>query len=183
MDAAPDAGRFDEESESWVSSHVDRWQDLPFDIPDTTYPAWSVEGRPRLAAIDHDDTAVFYATNRGVSRCLIGDEARTEIVGGVSPHTFDTIQMGYTQLFLMEKRAVIVAGEVVRFWAQHPDRPAVPNEQGKVRAFLPQTDRSKWLHLGVSHPLKFGVGHACNLSARTGEPIVVAIRLTEHTWH
>lgn len=120
--------------------------------------------------VDHDETARLHATNRGFTRAYTGPDPTFEELA-------HTVQMGYTNLDHLEKIAVVVDGELLRFW------PARSTVQGFDVVVPPAGDQA-FLRLGVSHPVRFAVDQAVNLSARMpGLPLLLVRRLSSAPWH
>ncbi|KQP26710.1 hypothetical protein [Aeromicrobium sp. Leaf272] len=144
----------------------------PVEVPTCTHPpdAEIGAGRVDLFGIDHDDVARFHRTSRGLTHAYTAGRPHD---GAVLRH----VPMGYTQLYDHEKVAVVLDGRVLRLWAA----------RGTVQAFdlvVPPSSGQDLLVLGASHPVRYAVGEACNLSARLpGVPVMVARRLAEHGWH
>ena len=130
-----------------------------------------------------NETALFFATTRGVSRCLEGAELSAHF-DDPGP-TLATIPAGYTQLYTLEKRAVVACGTVVRYWSEAPWRErftSIPRHHG-TQAFFADRRDEKSLRVTLMWPLRFAMQQAEQLSLRTGDPIVVACIVAEQTWH
>ncbi len=127
---------------------------------------------PPLFDVGHDATALFYATNSGVTPCLLRDDDEFR---AAQRH----IPMGYTDLFLYEKRAVVDGGTLVRLWPQR----RTDGDVGDFRVVLPRQGTDRELLLGVPNPLRAAVRTAEDLSGRLKAPVVVARLVSRWGWH
>lgn len=127
--------------------------------------------QPGVLSLDHDQTLTFAATNWGVSTCL---------PFGASDDAYDIglvygIQTGYTNLSLMEKRAVVHRGRLLRLW------PGVL-ATGDMGLLLPPI-RHGHLRLDANDRLWHALHQALELSVRTDSPILLASGLDSCSWH
>jgi hypothetical protein len=132
-----------------------------------------LEGEPAAFDAGHDETARLYATNMGVT---------PSILGGFDPGLpAAAIPMGYTNLSLFEKRAVIADGSLVRIWSQQYE----PQRALRRAGFYAITEGARVpLVLGLYPSIPHAVRQAEVLSSRmNGSPVIVARLLTEITWH
>lgn len=134
---------------------------------------WLVDA-PSVFDVEHDETARLYATNRGVTPSILGD---------IDPgKPWETIPMGYTTLMLLEKRAVVADGALVRLW---PRRYGATDEFriDSFDAVMAGVGASR-LGVGLGHPLGSAIETAKALSQKmNGEPIVVTRTLSNINWH
>ena len=140
-------------------------------VPSAVDPGWP-DG-PGLFDVAHDATARFYATNRGVTPCFLDAEEPADLQRHVP--------MGYTNLDLFEKRAVVADGVLVRLWPRRFD--ATPSGPYHFHLVVPGDGEHEMLVLGASHPVPYPILQAENLSARLGVPVLVARRLSSRAWH
>ncbi len=132
-----------------------------------------LEGAPAAFDTGHDETARLYATNMGIT---------PSILGGFDPDLpAAAIPMGYTNLSLFEKRAVVVGGSLVRIWSQRYE----PQRDLRRVGFYAITEGAgSPLVLGLYPAIPHAVRQAEVLSSRmNGSPVIVARLLTEIGWH
>lgn len=133
-----------------------------------------LDGEPSVFDTQHHETARFYETNSGVSPSILG-KFDPDLPG-------QSIPMGYTNLYLFEKRAVIADGKLVRLWRQrwHP----APELREEVCSAITEGTVFSHLRVGLDFSIGHAVGQAEVLSARmNGAPVVVARMLTATGWH
>jgi hypothetical protein len=124
--------------------------------------------------VHHNETGRLYATNSGISPTILG-----EFDPKMPSHS---IPMGYTNLYLLEKRAVIAEGRLIRLWPQRYKPDHTHLEDG-CRA-ITEGDSSKHLSLGLSSSINHAVHQAKTLSSRmNGAPVIVTKTLTDQFWH
>lgn len=136
------------------------------------YSDW-LEGEPAAFDTGHDETARLYATNTGIT---------PSILGGFDPGLpAAAIPMGYTNLSLFEKRAVIADGNLVRIWSQRYE----PQRDLSRDGFYAITEGARVpLVLGLYPSIPHAVRQAEVLSSRmNGSPVIVARLLSEIGWH
>jgi len=128
------------------------------EVPDT---------EPLPFALDHDDTRLLLGTNSSLSRCLPAQSSKDR---------FDTwnMPMGYTQLYLYEKRAVALAGDLLRLW---------PARYLRGCHLIVPTGGSGHLQLGAATPYRFAVSQAITLSRLTAGPVLLVAEVSQQTWH
>lgn len=133
-----------------------------------------LDGEPAAFDTHHDETARLYVTNGGVS---------ASILGGFHPDQPGTsIPMGYTNLDLFEKRAVITDGQLVRVWRNRYSSSARA-DQAPFFA-ITQGRRSGFLRLGLYPTIYHAIGQAQTLSDRmNGDPVIVVRLLKSVGWH
>ncbi|MEH3032453.1 MAG: hypothetical protein PGN07_00055 [Aeromicrobium erythreum] len=120
--------------------------------------------------LDHDATARLHATNRGFTRAYTGPDPDLSTL-------MQHVPMGYTNLDHLEKVAVVLDGELLRFW------PARTRTQA-FDVVVPPQGELRFMRLGVSHPVRYAVDQGVNLSARLrGLPLLVVRRLSSTSWH
>lgn len=124
-----------------------------------------------MLSLDHDQTLTFAATNWGVSTCLPFGTAGNAWEIGMAHH----IPMGYTRLDLMEKRAVMHRGRLLRLWPKVLSRDA-------AALLLPPLDRGH-LQLEARSMLWHGLRQGLDLSSRTDWPVVLAYPIDGCDWH
>lgn len=90
------------------------------------------------------------------------------------------VPMGYTELFVHEKRGVVVDGEPQRIW---PARFAPIASNGPFHLIVPSQGEFSHLDLGGSHPFWAAISQAVNLSARLSQPVLVTRQLESRGWH
>lgn len=132
-----------------------------------------LEGEPAAFDTGHDETARLYATNMGVT---------PSILGGFDPGLpAAAIPMGYTNLSLFEKRAIIADGNLVRIWSQRYE----PQRDLSRAGFYAVTEGARVpLLLGLYPSIPHAVRQAEVLSSRmNGSPVIVARLLSEIGWH
>lgn len=164
-----------------VQDDDDAWAADPPVAIDHVFPSpfsdgWLSEA-PSAFDTRHDRTARLITTTRGVSPIIEQD------------FTFDdltrSVPMGYTDLSVVEKRAVISDGRVVRLW------PASFEPEGDVRdwtLFIPDDGqdprRNSPVVVGTGTVLWHGLDLGCRLSRLMGgRPMVLARTLASHYWH
>lgn len=133
---------------------------------------WLADSEAALS-VDHDDTRIVLVTNRSVTPTLTGefshDVAAREIL------------MGYTDLSVCEKRAVVVDGMPLRVWAK---RRSAANAQPVARLALIREDSGTPLGISLPQYPWHGMQQALRLSAlMPGRPVLVVGVLESHFWH
>jgi hypothetical protein len=155
------------------------WQAGSLPLTDARLPGcidgsdW-LEGEPAAFDTGHDETARLYATNMGVTPSILG--------GLDAGFPAAAIPMGYTNLSLFEKRAVIADGNLVRIWSQRYE----PQLQLSEAGFYAISEGSARvpLFLGLYPSIPHAVRQAEVLSSRmNGSPVIVARLLSEIGWH
>ncbi|MET4581544.1 hypothetical protein ABIE21_001034 [Conyzicola nivalis] len=137
------------------------------------YSDWLADA-PSAFDTEHSETARLYETNNGVSPTILGGFHRDQ--------PSESIPMGYTNLQLLEKRAVIFEGALVRLWRSRY-KPSIAIEKAGFDA-VTEGDRSKHLRLGLDQSIGHAVGQAETLSARmNGAPVIVTRLLSSTFWH
>ncbi|MET1087884.1 MAG: hypothetical protein ABWY04_12325 [Arthrobacter sp.] len=132
-----------------------------------------LEGEPAAFDTGHDETARLYATNMGVT---------PSILGGFDPSLpAAAIPMGYTNLSLFEKRAIIADGNLARIWSQRYE----PQRELSTAGFYAITEGAGVpLVLGLYPSIPHAVRQAEVLSSRmNGSPVIVARLLSKIGWH
>jgi hypothetical protein len=133
-----------------------------------------LEGAPSAFDAEHSETARLYETNNGIS---------PTILGAFHPdQPGKSIPMGYTNLQLLEKRAVIFEGKLVRLWSSRYQ----PTHGTNPSSFDAVTEGDTWKHLrlGLDWSIGHAVGQAETLSARmNGAPVIVTRLLSSTFWH
>jgi hypothetical protein len=122
--------------------------------------------------VTHDETSLIYATNHGFTCTVLGVEVRKD--GDIA------VPMGYTNLYTLEKRAVVAAGGVVmRIWPA-----AYPSPGNRAwRLILPQTAEQKFRNVDAAPGIGAGMYDAVNLSVRLDSPVLLARQVDERYWH
>jgi hypothetical protein len=160
-------------------THADSWSAPdPVRIDLTVRPAISasdpwLRGAPSVFDTGHDATGRFAMTNGGVTPTILGEVTDDQLA--------TSIPMGYTDLSVNEKRAVVTDGRVVRLWA------AAFEAQVDVNWFLLTADEDGGpvvMGAGVG----IGPGHPLALASRVsrlmgGRAVVVGRSLERHFWH
>lgn len=127
--------------------------------------------QPSVLSLDHDQTLTFAATNWGVSTCLpFGAAGDAYDIGSAY-----NIPMGYSSLVLMEKRAVVHRGRLLRLW------PGILATED-MYLLLPPIRRGH-LMLEADDYLWHALRQALDLSARTDSPILLASTIDRCDWH
>jgi hypothetical protein len=142
-------------------------------LPGCIYGSDWLEGEPAAFDPGHDETARLYATNMGVTPSILGDfDPRSPAAA---------IPMGYTNLSLYEKRAIIADGRLVRIWSQRYE----PQRELSRAGFYAITEGARVpLVLGLYPSIPHAVRQAEVLSSRmNGSPVIVARLLSEIGWH
>ncbi|WP_130507780.1 hypothetical protein [Krasilnikovia cinnamomea] len=122
--------------------------------------------------VTHDETSLIYATNWGFTCTMRGVE---------EPWGHDiAVPMGHTQLYTLEKRAVVAAGgAVMRIWpAAHPS-----DRNQAWRLIVPQTAEQRFRNQEAAPGIEAGVNDAVSLAARLGSPVLLARQVYERYWH
>lgn len=154
---------------------------VPDTVPDCAYPS-SADAGPPLFDVAHDAVARFYATSWGHTACLLDD---ADVAAFDHPAR---IPMGYTNLYLREKRAVVRAGEVLRVWPRRFDR-ARPGPYGEPSAdeeYVLTVGEVSWRprsDLGPEPTMALALRAAVALSARGGVSVLVSRTLSRQSWH
>lgn len=137
------------------------------------YGDWLADA-PSAFDTEHSDTARLFETNSGISPTILG-EFHPDQPG-------KSIPVGYTNLQLLEKRAVIFEGALVRLWGSRY-RPSVPIDAAGFDA-VTEGDTRSHLRLGLDQSIGHAVGQAETLSARmNGAPVIVTRLLNSIFWH
>ena len=137
------------------------------------YSDWLADA-PSAFDVEHAETARLYETNSGISPTILGGFHRDQ--------PGKSIPMGYTNLQLLEKRAVIFEGALVRLWSSRY-KPSVPIDAAGFDA-VTEGDTWKHLRLGLDQSIGHAVGQAETLSARMdGAPVIVTRLLSSVGWH
>lgn len=96
--------------------------------------------------------------------------------------------MGYTDLYLREKRAVVRAGEVLRVWPRRFDRTR-PGPYGEPRAdeeYVLTVGEAPWrprADLGPEPTMALALRTAMALPGRAGVSVLVSRTLSRQSWH
>jgi hypothetical protein len=113
-------------------------------LPTCIYYSDRLAEAPSAFDTERAETARLFETNRGIS---------PKILGGFHPdQPGKSIPVGYTNLQLMEKRAVIFEGALVRLWSSRY-RPSVPMDAAGFDA-VTEGDRWNHLRLGLAQRVK-----------------------------
>lgn len=151
---------------------------VPGAVPDCAYPS-SADAGPPLFDTTHDDVARFYATAYGHTACLFDDGDVAALPG--------RIPMGYANLYLREKRAVVHAGDVLRVWPRRYERAAAAaGGDGTEEEYVLTVGEAAWRprgDLGPEPTLALALRAAVRLSARGGTSVLVSRTLRTQTWH
>jgi len=161
-----------QEQTSWYRDRVEPFSQSLLSPVDG---AW-LSDAPSPFDLDHETTARLIETNRGVSPCILGELEWRRI--------YDHVPMGYTQLFILEKRAVIAGGDLLRLWPSKHES-VKDFTQDKYRAIIADEDpEATHLSLGVSNPLWAAVKAGVRISHRmSGAPVLLTKILSEVSWH
>jgi hypothetical protein len=164
---------------------------LPDDIRDDD--AWHVDPLPEVVAthvrnalpepdrfpdlialfdVAHEETARFYGTARGFTDCFTDEQHASELP--------PEIPMGYTNLDLYEKAAVVDHGALVRAWRP---RYARGIDSRSYTLVVPGDTAHNELALGSGWPLRHAINNAKDLSERLEVPVLVARLLRSQAWH
>lgn len=154
---------------------------VPDVVADCAYPS-SADAGPPLFDVAHDDVARFYATNHGHTACLFDD---ADVARFDDPAR---IPMGYTNLYLREKRAVVRAGEVLRVWPRRFDRVrhggyGTPSADEQFALTVGEATWRPRSDLGPEPTMALALRAAVTLSARGGVSVLVSRTLDEQSWH
>lgn len=146
-----------------------------------TSASWLTSG-PGAFDIDHDATARLIETNGGISACTFDDFNYIKLA--------DSVPMGYSNLYVLEKRAVVVAGRVQRIWPRKFDiqESVTYGPRGLGDVFRAIVAVRSWgcrhLRLGLGAVLWRAIGEAVTLSEQmNGAAILVTRVLQEEYWH
>lgn len=150
----------------------DAWVGDPIAVPVVEHrrlgpPEW-LAGHPSPFATDHDDALLLVTTNRGFSDCGTSEDFTDRAL-------FDHVPMGYTSLGIVEKRAVVAAGEVVRLW---PGRKTT--EYGVTTVDADGTPLSAGRTTLLWHALQLAVRWSALLGDR---PLLVTTTVETRAWH
>ena len=148
---------------------------VPDTVPDGAYPS-SADAGPPLFDATHDDVARFYATSWGHTACLFDD---ADVAAFADPAR---IPVGYTNLDLREKRAVVHAGEVLRVWPRRFERERPAGDEEYVLNVGQATWRTR-PDLGREPTMALALRAAVGLSARGGVSVLVSRTLSTQAWH
>lgn len=149
---------------------------VPDAVPDCAWPSSADAGPPPFATA-HDDVARFYATSRGHTACLFEDD---DVAAFADPAR---IPMGYTSLYLREKRAVVRGGQVLRVWPRRFER---ERSAGVDEEFALTVGEATWRprpDLGPEPTMALALRAAVRLSARGGVSVLVSRTLSRRDWH
>ncbi|MDT9591540.1 hypothetical protein RDV89_00575 [Nocardioides zeae] len=139
----------------------------PLQLPRLGREDWLAD-RPSAFATDHDDLRLVVTTNRGYSRC--GTEADFD-----DRALLAHVPMGYTDLSVLEKRAVVASGRVVRLWPGPRAQAYALTTAGADGRPLPgPTAGLLW------HALQSAVRWSALLGAR---PLLVTTTRSTRAWH
>ncbi|PKI92101.1 hypothetical protein CW368_04490 [Actinomycetales bacterium SN12] len=162
-----------------VSNDV-AWAPTPAVIVEHVLPSpitdWLADA-PAAFDTAHESTARLVVTNRGVSPTILHDFTFGDLTRSVP--------MGYTDLGVVEKRAVISGGRVVRIWP--PAFEPAEDEHGWT-LFIPDDEapagRGSPLSIATSSVLWHGLDLGCRLSRLMGgRPALLVRNLESHYWH
>ncbi|BEL06092.1 hypothetical protein Q0Z83_042830 [Actinoplanes sichuanensis] len=122
--------------------------------------------------VSHDQTSLIYGTNWGFTCTILG----VEVLGDADI----AVPTGHTQLYILEKRAVVDAtGAVMRIWPA-----AHPSDADQVwRLIVPQTAEQRFRNQQATPGIGAGVDDAVQLAARLGSPVLLARQVGERYWH
>lgn len=127
---------------------------------------------PPAFDVSHDETALIYGTNWGFTATMPGAERR--------PDADIAVPTGHTQLYTLEKRAVVAAGgAVLRIWpAAGP-----PARNETWRLIVPQTAERRFLNQEAAPGIAAALGDAVTLAERLSSPVLLARQIDERYWH
>lgn len=163
-----------DDTTAWQSADAPSFEAPP--LRDCCHPPAPDLGPPLLSTT-HDDVARFYATNHGHTAALLDDT-----LSAFDP--FQHIPMGYTNLRLQEKRAVVHAGRVLRIWPRTYERPGAVERDESYRLTVGPAEGGEWVRdLDGEPTLATALRAALALSARAGVSVLVSRDLEERAWH
>jgi hypothetical protein len=143
---------------------------------------------PEPAVFGTDDTTAWHTDdlpviNVKLRSCIYNSGISPTILGEFDPEMpSHSIPMGYTNLYLHEKRAVIADGKLIRLWPQRYKPDHAHLEDG-CRA-ITEGDSFTHLSLGLSSSINHAVYQAKTPSTRmNGAPVIVTKMLTDQFWH
>jgi hypothetical protein len=154
--------------------HAESLPDIDVKLPTCIYGSDWLRDAPSAFDTRHTDTARLYETNSGLSPTILGDFAPDQ------PRK--SIPMGYTDLHLLEKRAVIAEGRLVRLWRSRYE-PSYGTNQTAFYAVIEGNTFGN-LRVGLDNSIGHAVGQAQTLSDRmNGAPVIVVRLLSSTFWH
>ncbi|MEV0900279.1 hypothetical protein [Actinoplanes sp. NPDC049802] len=163
-----DLGRITD-STAWTSPDAASF--IPPYLSTYAYDGAFSEGLPAFD-VSHDETSLIYGTNWGFTCTMPGVE--------VPPEHEIAVPMGHTQLYILEKRAVVAAGgAVMRIW------PAAcpPDSNQPWRLIVPQTAQQRFRNETAAPGVEAGIIDAVDLATRLGSPVLLARQVGERYWH
>lgn len=161
------------DDDSWAARPAIRIRE---DFPSPISDDWLADA-PRAFDTRHNDTARLVVTNRGVSPVVLGSFSFTDLQR--------SIPTGYTDLSVVEKRAVIVDGRIARLWPQAHE-PAISDVRWTILIPDDAPPKGDATFLGVSagYVLWHGLRLGCSLSRLMNGRAVLLVRgLESHYWH
>lgn len=165
---------------AWVSAAAAAF--VPPDVVDCCSPADPALG-PLVTDPSDARPGVYWSTNHGTTRCVLD--------GGLAPEELaGRIPMGYTNLHLEERRAVVHDGEVLRLWARHraepvrdPGLPASWRAPEEFRLLVAGAGGAAQMQLTAEPDVAAAVRTAVVLSRRMRATVVVGREVARWAWH
>ena len=148
--------------------------DIDVTLPSCIYDGDWLKGEPSAFDTHHAETARLYETNSGLSPTILGEFDPEQ------PR--ESIPIGYTNLHLLEKRAVISEGQLIRLWPSRYE----PSAGTDLSAYYAVTEgnTSGNLRVGLDNSIGHAVHQAQILSDRmNGAPVIVVRLLSSVFWH
>ncbi|GIE80659.1 hypothetical protein Aph02nite_66090 [Actinoplanes philippinensis] len=164
----PDLGRITD-STAWTS--LDATAFTPPYLTTYAYDGPFSDGPPAFD-VSHDETALIYATNWGFTCTMPGVDVRRD--------ADIAVPTGHTQLYTLEKRAVVAAGgTVLRIWPA-----AYPTDRDRAwRLIVPQTAEQRFRNQEAVPGIAAAIADAVALAARLDSPVLLARQVDERYWH
>ncbi|MCU7728216.1 hypothetical protein ODJ79_31250 [Actinoplanes sp. KI2] len=157
------------DSTAWTSPDAESF--TPPYLTTYAYDGPFADGLPAFD-VTHDETSLIYATNWGFTCTMLGVEVRRD------PDI--AVPMGHTQLYTLEKRAVVAAGgTLLRIWPA-----AYPSARNQSwRLIVPQTAEQRFRNEEADPGIEAAVNDAVNLSVQLDSPVLLARQVDERYWH